>query len=109
MTDVSSSPRVWSATRRGVLVKTPVDVDAELVGVDHGSGGEGRERRVARDVPATMHGGQLADGHSVAGDAKRFAGIECAHDLATVVAQFPLSQISSHTRTVAPVLPVSRR
>jgi hypothetical protein len=96
-TDVSSSPRVWSATGGGVLVKPPVDVGAELVGVDRGRSGEGRQRGIAGDVPSTTHGSQLADGHPVAGDAERFAGIERAHDLAAVVAQFPLGQISSHT------------
>ena len=96
-TDVSSSPRVWSATWGGILVEMPVDVGAELVGVDWGRGGEGGQRRLASDVPPATHRSQLADGHSVAGDAERFAGIEGAHDLATVVAQFPLSQISSHT------------
>ena len=89
-TEVSSNPRGCSATRGGVLIEALVDVDSELVSVDRRGVGERCQSGISGDEPAATHWSQLADGYAVAGDAEGLAGIERAHDLAAVVAQFSL-------------------
>src|SRR5215218_439023 len=104
-TDVSIRPceRRDSATRSDALIDVPVEVLTEPAGVDRGRMSEGVHHDVASDEATAAQREQLADWHPVAGDDERFALVESAHDLTTVVAQFSLGDRFGHSPTVARV------
>jgi len=91
-TEVSISPRslVGPATRSGVLVDVPVDVFAELLGIDRADAPERRLKDAGRDELPGSDRSQFAHGDTVAGDEELLTAIQLSHDLSTLVAQLAL-------------------
>jgi len=106
MTDVSTRPRgcCRSGTRRDVLVDHRIYVGPESVRVNRGSARERCERDAGGDELSGPHWRQLSHRHAIAGDQKRLAPIQPAHDLATGVPELALRDRTGHIMIVAPVL-----
>jgi hypothetical protein len=98
-TEVSSRPRAGltgSGTWQDPLVEHPIDVRAEGCGIDGGSTCKCLQRGGGwYELPSTERA-QLSDGCAVARDYERFAAVELAHDLAAVIAQLTLCDLSRH-------------
>ncbi len=103
-TEVSSSPRAGrgrSATRCGVLAGRSVEVIPETSEVDSRRCAEQRDGGLGWDEPVSPQRSELTDRDAVAGHDERLAFVEPTHDLAAVVAEFPLGDLSAHAPTVA--------
>ena len=81
-----------------------IQVRAQLLQLDGWRATECSKRSVAGNEPLASDRRQFANCDAVAGHDEAFARVECAHDLAAVVAQFALGEISSHSSSVALVL-----
>jgi hypothetical protein len=92
----------FSGTRRGVLIYMAIYVGSKLVVVDMPHTGERGEDLGLRHEPPAAYRPQLAHGVAVASHDERFAPIELTHDLAALVAQLPLGDLT-HTHSVARV------
>ena len=106
ITDVSSRPRacpVDSGTRSTALVEHAVDVGPEPLRVERSRGRQGCDRHRRRDEALSADRVQLANRHSIACHDERLPAIELSHDLAAFVPKLPLSDLPSHTDTVAQV------
>src|SRR5205085_6788318 len=93
-----------STTRRGPLVEEGVDIGPESLSVDGRCAVEDGEGGVRSDKLTLPKRDQLSHRHAVAGDDERLATVECSHDFSAFVAQFSLSDLTAHRRTVARVL-----
>jgi len=105
-TDVSTIPRGGrgSATRSRSLIEQRVDVVAEPLGVDEWGAGELSDRALRRYELPLPKRRQLSHWNAVARNDERLAAIELAHDLAALVSELALGDLSCHTNTVAHVL-----
>lgn len=99
-------PRAWrgSATRRGALIEPGVDVIAEPLKLDGRRAAEACSRGFCRDELTLTERRQLTNGDAVPGDDECFAAVERSHDLAALVSELPLRDLSRHARSVARVL-----
>lgn len=97
------TPRGWrgSATRLGGGVSYSVQVSPETLEVDRRRRVENGNGRLGANKPVTTERCELADRHTVAGDHKRLAFVEAPHDLAALVPQLPLRDLSGHGNNVA--------
>ncbi len=89
-----SAPSVRA--RRGVLINEGVYVLPELLEIDVRCASKDLEELVFWDEHATTYRIQFRDGYSVARHDEAFAPVEGAHDLAAVVAQLSLRDVSGH-------------
>lgn len=105
-TEVSTRPRGCrrSGTRRDVLADHRIYVGPESVGGNRGSARERRERGAGGDELSRPDWCQLSHWHAVAGDQKRLAAIQAAHDLPTGVAELAPGDRTRHSASVARVL-----
>ena len=114
-TEVSTRPRgrrSLSATtpfipgpRSWVLIYKPIDVGSELLVVDMTNAGKRGDGDLGRHKPAAANRPQLTDRRAIASHDERFASVELSHDLAAVVAQLSLTDLTRHDKTsVAPLL-----
>jgi hypothetical protein len=92
-----------SRTRGRVLGSEAVQVLSEPVGIDRCCTGKGTEDCCSIDKPSTSQRSQLADANPVAGDDEAFPRVKCAHDLAALVPQLSLRDLSCHSPNVARV------
>lgn len=105
-TDVSITPLGCRAlgTRLRFLVQDVIQVAPEPVELDRGRALEDADGSIRSNEPLVSKGDQLADWNAVPGDDERFATVKSAHDVAALVAEFPLSDLSVHLAIVARVL-----
>jgi len=87
-----------------MLIEMSVKVREEPVGLHSRQCGGSPEQSRRGHESAALDRTQLSSRHAVAGHDERFAGVERAHDLAAIVAQFPLRDGSCHGSRVARVL-----
>ena len=85
-----------SGTRAGVLGRDAVEVGAQPGQVDAGSTPEYGDDGVGIHEPVASQRGQLSDGYAMAGDDKAFTPVQSPHDLAAVVPELPLGDVSCH-------------
>src|ERR1700691_4334712 len=105
-TEVSTTPRRRRARsgttplipgpRSRILVYEAVDVGSKLLVVDMTHTGERRDGHLGRHELAAADRAQLAHGRAVASYDERLAPVELAHDLAALVAQLPLGDLTCH-------------
>ena len=93
-----------SATRRDLLAGGPIEICSEPVERHARSAPERGDRRFGADESMPMQRGKLADRDSVPGHDERLALVKLAHNVAAVVAQFPLGDLFGHISSVARVL-----
>ncbi len=79
-----------AAHRRNRGVQAPV--------CDSGCAGEDGNRTLGRNELALAEWDQLSDGDAVPCDDEGFAAVEPSHDLAALVPQFALRDLSRHQR-----------
>jgi hypothetical protein len=79
-----------------MLVEERIDVGSEPRTVEDWSAREELDGCLGAHEPTLSKRRQLADRNAVAGDDKRLAAIERAHDLAAFVAKLSLADLSCH-------------
>jgi hypothetical protein len=72
------------------LFRVPVEIGPEPLGIERRGSREYLPCSVPGDEAVTLKRLELADRDAVAGHDEAFAGIECTHYLATLVAELPL-------------------
>ena len=93
-----------SATGRDVLAGDPIEVLSEPVELQARSAPERRDSRLGADESMPAQRRKLADRNSIPRHDEGFALVKLAHDLAAVIAQLTLSDLSGHLPSVARVL-----
>ena len=83
------------------MIGDGVQVGAKAVEVNPGCAPESRHRRRRADEPIAPQGGKLPNRNPVARHDEGLAAVKLPHDLSAVVAQFTLSDLSSHKPNVA--------
>lgn len=83
------------------MIGDGVQVGAKAVEVNPGCAPESRHRRRRTDEPIAPQGGKLPNRNPVARHDEGLAAVKLPHDLSAVVAQFTLSDLSSHKPKVA--------
>jgi hypothetical protein len=78
------------------LVDDSIDVGSESPAVDDRSAREEGDGCVGADEPTLPERRQLADRDSVTGDDEHLAAVERAHDLAALVPELSLTDLSRH-------------
>jgi hypothetical protein len=78
------------------LVEDRIDVGSESPTVDDRSAGEEGDGCVGAHEPALSQRRQLADRDAVPGHDERLAAVERAHDLAALVPELSLTDLSRH-------------
>ena len=96
--------RAASATRRDLLAGGPIEVGSQPVELHARSAPERRHSRRGADESMPTQWGKLADRDPIPGHNEGFALVKLAHNLAAVIAEFTLGDLSGHTPTVARVL-----
>ena len=87
-----------SATRRDLLAGGPIEVGSQPVEVHARRAPERRHSRLGAYESMPTQWGKLADRNPVPGDNEGFALVKLAHNLAAVIAQLTLGDLSGHTR-----------
>jgi hypothetical protein len=82
---------------RDLLVGSPIEVGSQSVELDARSTSERRHSRFGMYESMATQGGKQRDRNPIPGHNEEFAVVNLAHDLATVIAQLTLSDLSSHT------------
>jgi len=98
-TEVSMTPlgaRGESGTRAGVLGRDLIEVVAKPGKVDARCTPEHGDCGLCRYEPVSTQGSQLSDGYAVPSHHEAFAAIESPHDLAAVVPELSLGDVSDH-------------
>lgn len=104
-TDVSNNPLACSsATRRGILIDTPINISAEPAGVHRSCRRERADHDIRRDETAATHRPQLSHRHTITRHEVALAPIQTPHDVPTVIPKLPLGDLAFHTLSVARVL-----
>ncbi len=93
-----------SATRRDLLAGGPIEVRSEPVELYARSTSERGDGRLGAYESMPTQRGKLAHWDPIPGHDEGLALIQLPHNLATVVAKLTLSDLSSHTQSVARVL-----
>jgi len=91
-----------SGTRAGILGCDAVEVGAKPGQVDARSTPEQSDDGVGMHESVAPKRRQLADGYAMSGDDERLSSVQSPHDLAAVVPELALGDISSHDDYVAP-------
>ena len=91
-----------SDTRAGILGCNAVEVGTKPGQVDARSATENCDGRVGTHEPVASKWGDLPDGHAMPGDDERLTPVQSPHDLAAVVPELTLGDVSSHEVIVAP-------
>jgi hypothetical protein len=78
------------------LVEDRIDVGSESPTVDDRSAGEEGDGCVGAHEPTLPKGRQLPDWNAVTGDDEHLAAVERAHDLAALVPELSLTDLSRH-------------
>jgi hypothetical protein len=87
-----------------LLAGGPVEVCSQPVELYAWSTSERRHCRLGTDESMPTQWGKLADWNPIPGHNEGFALVQLAHNLAAVIAQLTLGDLSGHLRTVAQVL-----
>jgi hypothetical protein len=106
-TEVSIKPcdaRAISATRHDRLVGRPIEVCSQSLQLDRRRASECGYCRLGADEPVAAQRQKLTDGNPIPGHNEGCALVELTHNLAAVIAQLALGDLSIHTCTVAHVL-----
>jgi hypothetical protein len=85
-----------SATRLDLLAGGPIEVPSESVELDARSASERRDDGVGAYKAMPPQRKKLADRDAIPGHNEGFALVKLAHNLAAVIAKFPLSDLSCH-------------
>src|ERR1700694_4650210 len=96
--------RAASATRRDLLAGGPIEVGSQPVELHARSAPERRHSRRGADESMPTQWGKLADRDPIPGHNEGFALVKLAHNLAAVIAELTLGDLSGHTPSVASVL-----
>lgn len=89
--------REASATRRDVLAGGPIEICPQPVQPDPRCAPERGDGRLGADESMPAKRAKFADRDAIAGHHERLTLIQLAHNLATIVAQLPLSDLFGHT------------
>lgn len=99
------SPRsgriVFSTTRACLLGGDPVKVLAKLSQIDRGGVAEHGHGGIRADEAVPAKWRQFPHRDAIAGHDERLAVVELPHNLAAIVAEFTLRDLSGHTAIVA--------
>ena len=85
------------ATRRDLLAGGPIEICSEPVEFDWRSAPERGDGRLGADESMPTQWGKLADRDSIPGHDERLALVKLAHNLAAVIAELTLGDLSGHT------------
>ena len=100
----ASDTRAASATGRDVLAGGPIKVPSQPVELHARSAPERRHSRLGTDEAMPTQRKELADRDSIPGHHEGFALVKLAHNLAAVISELALGDLSGHSRSVARVL-----
>lgn len=100
-TDVSSTPRRRSTTRRRILVDVAVDVFSELREIDSREMGGRLDELCSRHERPASDRRQPSDGNAVSRNHERVATLERANDFCVIISQLALRDRPFHIDIVA--------
>ena len=83
--------------RRDLLADGPIEVGSQPVELHARSAPERRHNRLGAYESMPTQRGKLADRDPIPGHNEAFAPVELAHDLAAVIAELTLGDLSCHT------------
>ena len=96
--------RAASVRRCDLLAGGLIEVRSQPVQLDTRSASERRHSRLGTDESMATQWRQLFDRNPIPGHNEGFALVKLAHNLAAVIAELTLGDLSGHIRSVGPVL-----